>query len=184
MKKLGAVLAALAATLVIAPAASAGWGGGGTVTAFGVGPLEFDFSTSDDVAAWAGYPDKIVYWDEYGIPTSASNAHWEITQYHYPGHGYTWYSFVWDGSEWLFEQFDTSLQRFQSIRGTKVGMTYWQAQRNERVPWHAGCGPGGFFHERKVDGQWYAVGVEVDGPNPQSHRVTGLHAFGPQALLC
>jgi hypothetical protein len=29
-------------------------------------------------------------------------------------HGETDYSYYWDGSEWLFEQFDTTLERFHT----------------------------------------------------------------------
>src|SRR5450755_76599 len=36
--------------------AGRGEGGGGTVTTFGVGPLSFDLSTSNDVLSWAGNP--------------------------------------------------------------------------------------------------------------------------------
>jgi hypothetical protein len=174
MKKLGAVLAALTATLIIvAPAAARG--GGGTVTALGVGPLRFDYSTSDDVEAWAGSPDKVSYTDQYGAPTNPDNATYATEEFHYPGNGYTYYSFWWDGSEWLFEQFDTSLQRFQTIRGSKVGMSYGQARRREKVPWTSGCWSG-FRHDHQLAGQSYEVLVDV---YVQGKRVNALDAFGP-----
>jgi hypothetical protein len=71
MKQLWSVLATLVLALAVAAPAAAR-GGGGTVTTFGVGPLSFDLSTSNDVLSWAGNPDRIVYWDQNGSPTRVS----------------------------------------------------------------------------------------------------------------
>jgi hypothetical protein len=181
MHRLGAIIAVVAMLLLLIAAPAQAWGGGGTVTMFGVGPLKFDHSTPDDLAHFAGDPDTIVYWDQYGMPTNASNAEWAIAKYHYLGHHlYTWYSFWWDGADWVLEQFDTTLKRFHTDRGTRVGMTYAQAKHRENRPWSGGCIDVGLHRYRRVGGDIYELLVGVD----RGKHVHALHAMGPHQLLC
>jgi hypothetical protein len=179
VKKLGAILIGLAASLAVAAPADASWGGYGTVTTFGVGPLSFDYSGPSDVTAFAGKPDKVTYSDQYGVPTGAGNAEWALTEYHFPSHGYTAYDFWWDGSEWRLEEFDTTLQRFHTVRGTRVGMNYAEAKRREGRPWSGRC-YSGISHEHKRDGSYYSLVVGVE----RGKRVYALYGFGPHPPLC
>jgi hypothetical protein len=182
MKQLRSVLATLVLALAVAAPAAAR-GGGGTVTTFGVGPLSFDLSTSNDVLSWAGNPDRIVYWDQNGSPTRVSygNAAFAIAQYNYAAHGYISYGFYWDGSEWLLGEFDTTLERFHDERGTRVGMSYGEARRRENRPLAGGCLDSGLwrFHYG-ADGELYSMVVGVN----RGQRVHALHAYGPNPLPC
>jgi hypothetical protein len=135
------------------------------------------------VFSWAGNPDRIVYWDQSGSPTRVSygDAAFAIAQYHYPANGYTWYDFYWDGSEWLLGEFDTTLERFHTERGTRVGMSYSEARRRENRPRGGGCIDSGFwrFHYG-ADGGLYSMVIGVN----RGQRVHALHAYGPNALPC
>lgn len=177
--RIGAVLLAAAAVLVITPVAAAR-GGSGTVSVDGVGPLLFDISSPSDLRDFAGRPDRVTFWDQNGAPTISANASWEIWQYHYPNHGYTWYSFNWDGSEWVLEEFDTTLERFHTARGTRVGMSYAEARRCEHRTFSGGCIDAGLWHIRRQNGQLYSLVVGVNPGQP----VHALHSFGPSPLPC
>lgn len=156
-------------------------GGSGTVTTFNVGPVYFNSSGPENVVAFAGNPDRIVYQDQYGNPSNFANSTYAILEYSYPAGGYTHYSFYWDGQEWLLEQFDTTLERFHTVRGTRVGMTYAEARRRENRPYGSECIDGGFWRFHTDDyGQLYSM---VVGVNP-GQRVHALHAFGPNPLPC
>ena len=135
MKQLGAILSAVAVALTMSASASAR-GGSGTVTTFGVGPLSLELSTSDDVFNWAGRADRVYYLDQYGstVRLSSGTAAFAVMEYDYSAGGYTDYSLYWDGSSWIFGEFDTTIQRFHTERGTRVGMSYAEARRRENRP--------------------------------------------------
>ena len=154
-------------------------GGSGTVTTFGVGPVYFNISGPRDVGAFAGNPDRIVYQDQYGNASNLAHSTYAIWEFRYPAGGYTYYSFYYGQEGWLLAEFDTTLERFHTVRGTRVGMTYAQARRRENRPFAHGCIDSGFwrFHIGAY-GHLYSM---VVGVNP-GQRVHALHAFGPTPL--
>ena len=152
-------------------------GGSGVVSTHGVGRQHFESSTPASIRAFAGRPDSIVYWNKLGQPTGRSHAVWQLWTYSFDGGGYARYSFHGGAGRWVFSRFDTDRKNFLTVRGTRVGMTYSQAKRRERVPFMGGCIDSGFWH---FHGQRYAYIVGVN----RGQRVHALHAYGPGQPLC
>ncbi len=156
------------------PTAALAKGGYGLVTLNGVGPLSFDNSTDVDVRAWAGRPDK-VQWSTDGFNDGML---WRTFIYRFPRGGVVEYSFyLYPGEGWYFEEFHTTLERFRTRRGTRVGMSYTQARRREGVPESGGCIGGGFWHHEAN------AGLLVATDNART-RVIFLDAQGPEPLPC
>jgi hypothetical protein len=169
---------AMAALVAMTPEAAIAKGGSGKVSTYGVGPLRLNVSGPNAARRFAGKPDHVSFENLMGLPSVPAHAAWEDWTYHFPAHGYVDISFWWSGHAWLFEQFDTNLQRFHTARGTGVGMTYGQAAARERVPWSGGCTDSGFWHYRRHYSYAYVVGVSA------GQRVRALHATGPHPPLC
>jgi hypothetical protein len=172
------LLAAFGITPAMAGVASAK-GGYGLVTFDGVGPLsggiqpvQFDGSIPSDLRAFAGKPDSVSVLSGISVNNQAAEELWTYT---FPSGGRTYYTFVWSDSvgDWLLEGFQTTLQRFRTIHGTKVGISFAQAERREHVPWFNGCHTG-FEHVRRNP----LALVEI-ATDPNKTHVTGLAAYGP-----
>lgn len=180
MKRVAIALTA-AVLLALAPQAAQAKGGSGSVSTYGVGPLRLNVSGPNAARRFAGNPDHVKFFDENGNPSNLRNSVWAEWSYAFPAHGYVDIWFWWSGTSWLFEQFDTSLERFHTVRGTRVGMTYAQARARERIAFSPGCVDEGFWRTRGhgLNGYYaYLVGI-----NP-GQRVHALRALGPYEPLC
>lgn len=153
-------------------------GGSGVITTYGVGSHDFEVANPASIRAFAGKPTSVRYENKLGQSTGPRHAVWQIWAYKYSGGGYVDYSFHRARGSWVFVQIDTNRKQFRTARGTRVGMSYAEAKKREKVMYLPGCIDSGFWHFR--DGHRYAV---VVGVNP-GQSVHALHAYGPGEPVC
>jgi hypothetical protein len=176
------ILITASAALVLAalPAAASAKGGYGVVTPFFVGPLTMNGSTASDVQGFAGRPDRVTY---QSGPAFNNAGVWKTFIYRFPSHGLTEYTFnQFPDGTWYLEQFYSTLQRFRTPGGTKVGMSRGQAQSREHLAYSGGCVASGLWRNT-TDGNGNYYGSVVDLGCP-ARRVVDLQTFGPYQLPC
>ncbi len=167
------------------------WGGaGGVVSLHRVGPLWMNLSSPSAVMRWAGKPSSVNYLGSEGEPSRPARATWAQAYYNGAGprtYKGTIYTFARSSRGWRLQQFSTTLQRFHTPGGTRVGMTFAQAARRERVRATGGCVTSGFWHSTTPGHQPYFAYVAslttIRGRFDHSH-VNMLMAFGPHPVLC
>jgi hypothetical protein len=146
-------------------------GGQGLVTAYHVGPLDIDTSSPPDVRGFAGPPDSTSFFN------NGAGTEFMIFEYRFPFNGFTAYTFAGDGSGgWTLEQFQTTLQRFRTAHGTRVGMSVREAERREHLPFRSGCYSG--LIRRWQGGQFNLI------LESSLSRVGSLYAQGPNPPPC
>jgi hypothetical protein len=164
------------------------WGGaGGVVNGHRVGPLWMNRSSPTAVARWAGRPSSVEYVDSQSEPTSPKRASFAQTYYNGAASDNakgTVYTFWRSSSGWRLTEFYTTLQRFRTPGGTRVGMGYTQAAERERVHATGGCVAAGFWHSTPPHQPYFGYLASLSGANFTSGHVEALFAFGPHQLLC
>lgn len=184
--------AAVGAGILVVPAMAGAmvWGGaGGVVSGHSVGPLKMNLSGPRALMRWAGNPSEVEYLDADGGSTIASLATWVELFYNGASptrSAGTTYVFWWSAKGWRLEQFSTTLARFRTPGGTRVGMSYAQAKARERVPDSGGCVASGFWHESARGRPYFGYVVSLSWAHNvlRNQRVNELVAVGPHELIC
>jgi hypothetical protein len=172
-------LALLPQTVGAAQQGAAVKGGSGVVSTAGVGSHRFDHATSATITAFAGKPDYIIYWNKREKPSSKRHAVWQIWIYSFRHRERVWYTFHLSHGKWLFTQFESQRRtQFHTVRGTREGMTYAQAQSHEGVAYKRECLASGFWHFRDKKRYAYAAAVSPGA------RVRTFVAYGPGHPHC
>src|SRR5207248_1895725 len=129
----------------------------------------FGSSTPSDLRRFAGRPDgsnSVDGGDSNGTSYSA-----KILFYNSPDHGFTSYYFVNPDGAWVFDGFESTLQRFHTAHGTKAGMSVGAAEKREKIGRTSTFCIGPALLRK---GQGALLGVVIS-----RSRVSDLFAIGP-----
>lgn len=152
-------------------------GGYGLVTLDGIGPrshgsqaLTFDESKPPALRAFAGRASRVIVSRGAAVNFQAAEQLWI---YAFPRQGRVFCTFVWskEADAWLLEGFGTTLERFHTARGSKVGMSLANARRREHLRLVIGC-LGGLWRYRKHPPALLILSIN-------GIRVQSIEAYGP-----
>jgi hypothetical protein len=94
--------------------------------------LRLGVSTTDDLRRFAGRPSRRNLLSG-GTTSDGTGYSVEALFYRFPANGSATYYFANSGPGWVLDGFETTLDRFRTAHGSRVGMPLAEAERREQI---------------------------------------------------